>query len=76
MINNRWAWDYCTLQDRLVPGLVKGGYPLKVPVNDWWWMLGGPLSGALALIAGIQAKQAQAKLAAAAAKPATPVAAA
>lgn len=74
MINNRWAWDYCTLQDRLVPGLVKGGYPLKVPANDWWWMIGGPLAGALALIAGLQAKQAQAKLAAP--KPAEPVAAA
>ncbi|CAN5196784.1 hypothetical protein BH11CYA1_BH11CYA1_27630 [soil metagenome] len=74
MVNNRWAWDYCTLQDRLTPGLVKGGYPLKVPLNDWWWMLGGPLAGVLSLIAGIQAKQAQAKLAAP--KAAEPVAAA
>ncbi len=73
MVNNRWAWDYCTLMDRLTPGLVKGGYPLTVPSVDWWWMIGGVLAGAASLLAALQAKQAQGRQAEPA-KPAAPVA--
>ena len=58
MVNNRWAWDYCTLVDRLKPGVVKG-YPMSVPEVDWYWMIGGALSAAYALVVAIQCKQSQ-----------------
>jgi len=75
MVNNRWTWDYCTLVDRLTPGLVKGGYPLTVPSVDWWWMIGGPLAGVASLLAGLQANLVKKSLAQSP-KPAAPVAAA
>lgn len=58
MVNNRWAWDYCTLQDRLTKGVVKGGYPLTVPDVDWYWMIGGALSMLYAAFVAAQCKAA------------------
>lgn len=79
MINNRWCWDYCTLQDRLVKDKVKGGYPLPVPEVDLWWMWGGALSALYAAFVFMQCKQAAgatAAPAAAAPAPAKPAPAA
>ncbi len=63
MVNNRWAWDYCTLQDRTTPGKIRSAiaetapyYPLAIPSVDWWWMIGGPLAAVMSLLAALQAK--------------------
>lgn len=57
MVNNRWCWDYCTMVDRLTPGVVKG-YPMPVPENDWWWMIGGALAAVISLYGAFDCKMA------------------
>ena len=70
MVNNRWCWDYCTLQDRLTPGKIKSAiaehapfYPLPIPSVDWWWMIGGPAAALFCLLLAAQAKAAEASVA-------------
>ncbi|MBK7836891.1 MAG: hypothetical protein IPJ49_04210 [Candidatus Obscuribacter sp.] len=75
MVNNRWAWDYCTMVDRLTPGVVKT-YPMEVPEVDWWWMIGGALSMLYAGYVGAMCKKAEAEVKAKATPPATPTPAA
>lgn len=65
MVNNRWCWDFCTLQDRTTPGKIRSAiaetapyYPLHIPPVDWWWMIGGPLAALFSLLAAMQAKSA------------------
>jgi quinol-cytochrome oxidoreductase complex cytochrome b subunit len=71
MVNNRWAWDYCTMVDRLTPGVVKT-YPMEVPEVDWWWMIGGALSMLYAGYVGAMCKKAEAEVKAKATPPAPP----
>jgi len=43
--------------DRLTPGVVKG-YPMPVPENDWWWMIGGALAAVISLYGAFDCKMA------------------
>jgi hypothetical protein len=57
MVNNRWCWDYCVLEDRLA-GKVKT-YPMEVPSVDNWWIYAGPITLLIALLGCFQCKEAQ-----------------
>lgn len=76
LVVNKWAWDYCTVWDRLGWGTrVIKPYPVDVHPVDWWWMIGGALTMVIGIVTVIKCKQEAAK-APAAPPPKQPVAAA
>lgn len=76
LVVNKWAWDYCTVWDRMGWGTrVIKPYPTDVHPVDWWWMIGGALTMVIGIVTLIKCKQ-EAKKAPAAPPPKQPAAAA
>lgn len=77
LVVNKWAWDYCTVWDRMGWGArpIKP-YPIDVMPVDWWWMIGGAVTMVIGIATLVKCRLEAAKASSTAPPPKQPVAAA